>query len=257
MNFYRIFLGCSLLFSISALSAPTSDATYAEWHTLLKEVSEMKGSVTTVDYAALKANPTKLNAVLEKLTALSSEEFSKFNENERLAFYINAYNAFTLKLIVDHYPVKSIKDIGGVFKKPWDIRFFTLLGQRRTLDELEHGIIRKQFNEPRIHLALVCAAKACPGLRPYTAANLNQELDQATGDFLRDPTRNRYDAAKHKLMLGKIFDWYSDDFKKKFSSVPSFVAPYMANGNKKLESEIKSSETKISYLDYDWSLNKK
>lgn len=257
MKFFRIFLVYSLLFSVSAVSAPLFDATYAEWHSLLKEVSDVKGSVTNVDYDALKANPAKLNSVLEKLTAVSAEEFSKFKENERLAFYINAYNAFTVKLIVDHYPVKSIKNIGGAFKKPWDIRFFTLLGQKRTLDELEHGIIRKQFNEPRIHLALVCAAKACPGLRPYTAANLDPELDKASGDFLRDPTRNRYDATKHELTLAKIFDWYGDDFKKKFSSVPLFVAPYLANGDKKLESEIKSPETKVSYFDYDWSLNKK
>ena len=213
----RNFALFSIPFLLSAAFAapPEFDHTHASWKAIVSETVKTEGSVSEVDYAKIKRAPQALDGYLSTLSAVPSEAYEKFSTDEKLTFLINAYNAFTVKLIIEHYPVRSIKKIGGAFSSPWKVKFFKLLGKERYLDELEHEIIRKQFNEPRIHLALVCASKGCPALRAYDAKKLNEELDHTTNVFLRDPQRNRYDPASKKLELGKIFDWYGEDFVKK------------------------------------------
>ena len=118
-----------------------------------------------VDYAGLKANPGELRRYLDELSTPSEMDFGRWMEKEQLAFLINLYNATTLRLIVDHYPVKSIKDIGNLWKGPWDQPVVRLFGRKVTLNTIEHDILRKNYEEPRIHFALVCAARGCPPLR--------------------------------------------------------------------------------------------
>jgi hypothetical protein len=175
---------------------------------------------------------------------IQKKDFDSWTSEQRLAFLINLYNASTLRLIRDHYPVKSIKDIGGWFKGPWDQPIVTLFGKQVTLDHLEHDIIRKQFKEPRIHMALVCAAKGCPPLRreAYTADKLESQLADQSRQYLASPTGLIIDKTKGKVFISSIFKWYGSDF----PSVSNFIEKY---SGKKLKG------LKIDYLDYDWSLN--
>jgi hypothetical protein len=172
-----------------------------------------------------------------------------WSANEQKAYWINAYNAFTVSLIVSKYPVKSIKDIGGKIYKvntPWDIKFITIGGKKYDLNNIEHGILRKKYDDPRIHFALVCAAISCPRLRneAYTAAKLDAQLEAAGKDFLNDTAKNNIRA--DQADLSKYFTWYQGDFTKKGSLV-EFINKY---------SQIKiDNNTKINYLDYNWSLN--
>lgn len=239
---------------VTARAAQAFDHTHAAWDKWLKEHATATGPVTTVNYKAAKEKPDSLNAYVKTVTSVTREEYDKFSADEKLAFLINSYNALTVKLIVDNYPVKSIKDIGNVFTSPWKKKFFSLLGEEMNLDGIEHGMIRKNWNEPRIHFAVVCASKGCPQLRPeaYVAARVTKQLDEQASSFLKDSSRNKYVAAENKLMLSKIFDWYGGDFVKKAGSVPNFVAPRMA-ANKDEEEKIKKAD--VSFLDYDWTLN--
>ncbi len=248
----RIALILALAVTSSAFAA--FDWTHSTWDTWLKAHTTVQGAVTTVDYKKAKANPATLNDYVKSIEALPKAEFDAANENDRLAFLINAYNALTVKLIVDNYPVKSIKDLGGVFSSPWKKKFFKLFGEERHLDNIEHDMIRKDWNEPRIHFACVCASKGCPQLRgeAFVGAKIDAQLEAQARTFLKDRNRNRFDAATSKLTLSKIFDWYGKDFVKKSGSVQSFVAPRMASTPDE-EKAIQKGE--VSYFDYDWTLN--
>jgi hypothetical protein len=189
---------------------------------------------------------------------IHATDFESWTRDQQLAFLINAYNALTVKLIVKHYPVASIKDIGNFFRSSWKIDFFNLLGEERNLDDIEHNMIRGQsrFSEPRIHFALVCASKGCPKLQPtaFTAENLEMLLQQGAREFLTDRSRNRYNADNKTLSLSMIFKWYGDDFRDRHGSVERFVAEYITDPA--LSQAIGTAQKiSIEYLDYDWSLN--
>lgn len=237
-------------------SASEFDHSHSSWTILLKKNVMIKGRTSTVNYKAIKNDPKDLQAYLNYLEAVSLEKFNHFSENEKLAFLINAYNAFTIKLIVDHYPVKSIKDIGSILTSPWKIKFFNLLGEQRYLDNVEHDMIRKWFNEPRLHFAVVCASIGCPAIKneAYVASQLDQQLEGAAVNFLSDANRNRYRSADQKLELSSIFKWYGGDFVKKFGTLESYIAPRITN-NSADQTIIREKKASISYLDYDWSLN--
>jgi hypothetical protein len=239
-----------------AADSPGFDHAHSGWATVLKKGVSAKGRTTQVDYKGLKAEPSALISYLRTLEAVTQAEYDAFTEAQKLAFLINAYNALTVKLIVDHYPVKSIKDIGSVFSSAWKQKFFTLLGQKRDLDNIEHDMIRKNFNEPRIHFSIVCASVGCPALRaePFVAARLESQLESSTHDFISDPSRNRYLSDSKTLEISSIFDWYDGDFVKKFGSLESFLADRITDdpAQRKI---IREKKAKIRYLDYDWSLN--
>ena len=197
-----------------------------------------------VDYAGLMKNRTPLDQYLDRMALVSENEFSTWPQKGRLAYLVNLYNAATLQLIIDHYPVKSIKDIGGFFKGPWHQPVVRLFGKKITLNNLEHDIIRKQFKEPRIHMALVCAARGCPPLRDeaYTAARLHEQLDEQSMVYLTSPMGMRIDRRSGKVYLSKIFKWYGEDF----TSVTAFVEKHSAQ---------KLDGLAVRWLDYDWTLN--
>jgi len=167
-----------------------------------------------------------------------------WSRNEELAYWINAYNLFTLKLVMDNYPVKSIKDIAG--GKPWDKKFIQLDGRTLSLNDIENNIIRKNFNEPRIHFAVNCASISCPKLinKAYTKDNLNTLLTQQTKAYLSDASQN--ELKEKSVAISNIFDWYKVDFDKDGGVIP-FLKKY---SNVNIE-----SGAKISYKEYNWNLN--
>lgn len=235
---------CLWLFIATAavVSGQTFDQTYPGFNQVLKS----KVLDGRVDYQGLKADPQPLKQFLSEAGALKEVEFNNWSRDEQLAFLINLYNAATLQLIVDHYPVKSIKKIGSIFKGPWDQPAVVWFGKTITLNELEHGIIRKQYHEPRVHMALVCAAQGCPPLRSeaYTAEKLDQQLDDQGRTYLASPAGLVIDSNRGEARISSIFKWYGDDF----SSVPDFIEKQSGKSVKGL---------KIRYLDYDWSLNER
>ncbi len=165
-----------------------------------------------------------------------------WSKEEKLAYWINAYNAYTIKLIIDNYPLKSIKDI----KDPWDRQFFKINGVPHSLNDLEHKILRK-LNEPRIHFAINCASFSCPIVwnRAFTARNVDQTLETQTKNFINDPARNTI--TSNVVSVSKIFSWFKKDFKVNGGDVKDFINRY---------SEVKiDKQPKKGYKDYNWSLN--
>ncbi|OGR88885.1 MAG: hypothetical protein A2992_09425 [Elusimicrobia bacterium RIFCSPLOWO2_01_FULL_59_12] len=217
---------------------------------VLKEVVKEE----RVDYSALKARPADLRVFLDLAAAMTEADFRSWPESKQIAFLINLYNARTLLLIIDHYPIASIKKIGNLLKGPWDQPVVRLFGQTMTLGHLEHEILRKRYNEPRIHFALVCAAKGCPPLRaePYAADALDRQLDDQGRRFMRDSAKNRLDRNAGVLYLSPIFDWFKNDFTGKSESLQAFVAPYLSAAD---ASFLTKNTVKIRFTDYDWSLN--
>ncbi len=232
------------------------DHTHSSFDSFLKSYVLIIGSKSTVNYSAIKENPHKLKEYISLINKVSETQFSSFSEKEKLAFLINAYNALTITLVVNHYPVKSIKDIGGWFSSPWKMDFFTLFGEMHTLDDIEHEMIRKWFDEPRIHFALVCAAKSCPPLRneAFAANKLDAQLEDAAKNFITDKDRNYFNSKENSVFLSSIFKWYGSDFNTKYGSDLKFISKYLfaeTNGQKTFPGE----KVNVYYLNYDWSLN--
>lgn len=201
-----------------------------------------------VDYRALQDNPALLDAYLKKLAETSPASLFAMPEDEKIAFYINAYNAMTLKAVTDHYPVKSIKKIRGV----WDRLKFTVAGRELTLDHIKNKILRWEFREPRVHFALVCAAIGCPKLRSgaYRGRELNRMLNEETRKFINDKERVNLDKDKKTLYVSSIFKWFKNDF----GDIAEFVAKYMPKDEARF---IRENRPRIKYLKYDWALNKR
>ena len=204
-----------------------------------------------VDYHGFKKNEKELDDYLHKL---ETTDPYRLDENARLAFFINAYNGYTVKLILDNFkdgnPPESIKKIGGLFSSPWDIAFVKINGTTYTLDNIEHDIIRKQFDEPRIHFGVNCASKSCPPLisEPYEGEILDAQLEKSTRDFLADSSKNHL--AENTLYISKIFKWYAEDF----NDDP--IAFFLAHSDEDLQNRLKLlNKITVKYLDYDWKLN--
>jgi hypothetical protein len=254
----KTFLLSLLLYS--CLFAATAGAAGDE-HALFSAVLAEHVKDGRVDYAALKTD-VRLGRYLAQLAATDPATLA--SEAERLAFWLNAYNAYTLKLIVDHAPVKSIIEIGtgglvlGSLLKTtaWDIRFATIGGKKYTLNEIEHGIIRRQFKDARVHFALVCASTSCPVLRTeaYEAGALDRQLDEQARLFVRDPIKNRFEITTKTAQLSSIFKWYGSDFGTGERAVLWAVAKYAPEEVRRAV-EAEPDAWKVKYLDYDWSLN--
>jgi len=222
-----------------------------EEHSIYAALLEKYVKQGHVDYRGFKAEEKKLDQYLKVLEKTHSDNLSR---NEQFAFYINAYNAWTIKLILSDYPtVKSIKDLGSIFKSPWNKKICRIDGDVITLDDIEHNILRPRFKDPRVHFAINCAALSCPPLvsEPYLGSTLEQQLNHASTAFINNPQRNYLE--DNTLYISKIFKWFSVDFD---NDVIGFLMKY-AKENLKKELEAKRLKIKIKYLDYDWSLNGK
>jgi hypothetical protein len=208
-----------------------------------------------VDYAGLKENSSELDAYLEQLASVPPDDFKKWTKEQQLALYLNLYNAQTLRLIINYYPLKSIRKIGFLPGAAWRIQNVRFGGHVITLDHLENGIIRKDFNEPRIHFALVCAAMGCPPLRgePFVARTLDRQLDDQTRRFLATTEKNRFEATSNTLRLSSIFKWYDEDFTTPAGSLENYVQPFLPEpAGAALK---RATKVKVEYTDYDWALN--
>jgi hypothetical protein len=241
----------TLLFFFACSGQPSSPMqeppSHEEWTSLLEKHVRADGMV---DYAGFVADRGVLGKYLDKLSE-GMPDPENWSENERLAFWINAYNAFTVKLIIDNYPVESIKDLNPAIAIPmvstvWQKKFFSIGGKDMSLDEIEHDILRKEFDEPRIHFAINCASVSCPPLRneAYVAGRLDEQLEDQAVQFINDPSRNQLDPEEPGL--SRIFSWFGGDFRKNGSLV-EFINRYARIPLKE--------DADISYLPYDWDLN--
>ena len=241
-----------VLMSLSINSwAMAFDHSHQGWTTVLQNYLNAD---SLVNYSSLKNNPEELDAYLEQLQGVHESQYLSWAINEQKAFLINAYNALTLKLIINHYPVNSIKDIGGIFSSPWKKKFFRLLdGRIRTLDQIEHDELRTQFEDYRIHAAVNCASASCPPLRAeaFTAGNLDAQLDEQMTSWLGDMSRNKFEADKNKIKLSMIFKWYRTDFEVWGGGLEAVLLRFGPAPT----DELLGNNAKISYLSYDWSLN--
>jgi len=228
--------------SAQAMAAVVDNRVYAEL--LSKHVD--KG---VVDYAGFKADEARLDRYLKILEQVDPE---RLPPQHQFAFYINAYNAWTIKLILTGYPgVESIKDLGSLFQSPWKKELVRIHGKTLTLDEIEHNILRPRFKDPRVHFAVNCASKSCPPLlsEPYDGDTLEVQLSRVTRDFINDPSQYRIDG--NIFWVSSIFKWFSEDFNR---DVVGFYLRY-AQGDLKKSLEARHGRLEVKYMDYDWSLN--
>ncbi len=237
----------AFVLSASIINGATAQPrfSHAAWDALLKKHVDAKGAV---DYRGFIKDSVALNQYLGQLAANPPQEES-WSREEQLAWWLNAYNAYTVQLITRHYPLKSINDIKKAgAKSPWDIPFISLNGTNITLNHIEHEILRKQFADPRVHFAIVCASQSCPKLaaQAFEAGKVNEQLDRRTKEFLDDPSRNKITA--RQAQVSQIFNWFKEDFTRK-GTVPEFINQYATAKIGK--------GAKISFLEYDWGLNDK
>lgn len=261
----RCFLTALLAAACLAAASPAAaafDHSHAQWGSLLHtHVSWITGGhASVVDYDGMQGDRKTLQAYLAALSQVTQQDYDGWTRAQRLAFLINAYNAFTVELILTRYPdLESIKDLGSLIQSPWKKRFFQLLGKPRTLDELEHGMIRAPgvFDDPRIHFAVNCASVGCPALRPeaFVPEKIDQQLEDGVQRFLSDRGRNRADS--EALYVSKIFDWYGVDFAAKAGSVANWLARYadQLTADPALQRRIREAKLPVRFLDYDWRLN--
>jgi hypothetical protein len=261
-----------LIVSSTAFAETNGEFSYDNYAAVLKKHVNEEG---VVDYKGLKENREKLDDFAAELATLKLETFEAWTDAQKVALWINAYNALTLQAIINHYPIKprlfggllypdnSIRQIPGV----WDRVTFPVMGTKVTLDGIEHDTLRAKFNEPRIHMALVCAAMGCPPLRrePYRGDDLDAQLDDQTRRFLKNPKQFRIEPIEGRVYLSSIFKWFGQDFVKTYGTdenlkghsereraVLNFISKYADN---KIADFLRTSDYEIGYLDYDWSLN--
>ncbi len=203
-----------------------------------------------VNYNGFMDERSTFKGYLKELR-VNPPDVTTWSKNDQMAFWINAYNAFTIELILDNYPITSIKDIGAKLQipfvnTPWDVKFIEIGGEEYDLNNIEHNILRKNFDDPRIHFAIVCASLSCPNLRPeaYTGEKLEAQLTHQTKRFLADTNKNKI--TKTDIKISKIFSWFKGDFTKKETLI-TFLNKYAP--------EMIPPEADISYMKYDWSLN--
>ncbi len=257
--------------SATAPEAKSRVCFYDHYAVALKSFVDDRG---VVDYRGLKASRQQLDAFVGALSRINPVEYENWSDAQKVAMWINAYNGLTLQAIINHYPIKSsfisslryprnsIRQISGV----WDKLEFVVMGRKRTLDSIEHSTLRQRFNEPRIHMALVCAAMGCPPLRnqPYRADGLDAQLDDQARRFLSDPLKFRIDRDKKLVYMSSIFKWFGDDFIKTYGTedfaghgaaeraVLNFISKHLTDSDRRY---LRTQKYRIKYLSYDWSLN--
>lgn len=262
-------------YGLEEVKTDSFDHSYATYNSLLNRYVKN----ARVNYEGFINSRAEFETFLRALGSVDEDVFESWTEEQRLAFWINAYNAFTIKAIIDHYPIKRSFTLVGIFYAPsdsilqikgvWTKLQFRALGNMVTLDEIEHQILRKKFNEPRIHMAINCASISCPDLRneAYTPEKLEEQLADASINFVNNPDKGVYvNEQSGKVKLSKIFKWFGDDFinnygsKKLFNNyslkenaVLNFTSEYIES--EEVKEYLMNNKLKIGYLGYDWHLN--
>lgn len=233
--------------------------TFGQDHKLFTEILNDLVKNGLVDYDNLR-NDDRLPKYLDQLSNTNIEELTR---KEKLAFWINAYNAYTLQVVVENYPIESIMELhtGGriigylLGKTVWDKNFIEITGKKYNLNDIEHKILRK-MNEPRIHFAIVCASISCPELRneAYEANKLETQLDEQTKEFINDTLHNRFDLKNREAKLSEIFNWFEEDFGNSKEDVLHYISNYL---HEEIAYDIKNNLNKwdVSFMNYDWDLN--
>jgi hypothetical protein len=240
---------------------------YADYAIVLSRYVDAKG---LVNYAGLKSDRPSLDAFLDTIAKLDPARFESWSDKDRMAFYINAYNALTIAAVLDRYPIKktttafpkgSIRQIPGV----WDKVKFTMLGKAVTLNEIEHAILRERFSEPMIHFALAYGTVDGAKLRdePYTGSKLDAQFQSQARGFLKESNNLRFE--KGKVLLSALFNWFGNDFIPKYRTEDKFI-PYLPLDrailnfllqytDKEIHPVLLASDYKVEYIDFNWSLN--
>lgn len=237
-------------------ACPDVDPAHGAWTRLLAaHVDDGR-----VDYEGIaRAGRDALDAYLATLEGVCRATYDAWSREARIAFWLNVYNAAVVRLVLDEWPIDSVRDVGwlpgAAFRKP--VLSMEGLGRRRmSLDDVEHDTLRHDpgLFDARMHFALVCGARSCPPLRAeaYRGADLGAQLDDQGRRFLRDVTKNRWDGASRTLFLSAIFRWFREDFERAAGSVPAFVARYLPPAD---AAAIEAGEVEVEHLDYDWALN--
>lgn len=250
-------LGATVLGGPVTVGAGT-DTDTASYARLLERFVTADGPVR---YAALQADPADLDRFLASVAKAVPQQLEALPESDRIAFWVNAYNAITLKTIVDSYPIRargfsalrypasSIRQIAGA----WSNRSWIVAGRTMSLDDIEHETLRKRFSEPRVHMALVCAAVGCPPLRsePYAGDRLGEQLDDQARRYLASPAGLRVESGGRRVAVSSIFKWFAGDFEAT-GGVRAFLSRYAPA---EARSALADPRTTITFLDYDWGLN--
>jgi hypothetical protein len=272
--FSLLSIACVIFISTKEAASTGENISYSLYAKVLD--SFVDGS-SRVDYKRLKIERQNLDAFIRNLAVVDSVDFETWTDEAKIAFWVNVYNALTLRVIIDNYPIKSsffrslsypknsIRQIGGV----WDKIFFSVLGESYTLDQIEHQILRQEFSEPRIHMALVCAAKSCPNLRqePYEESKLDFQLETQTRTFLSYGKNYSIDRDKRTIYLSSIFNWFGEDFievytpesgfvdaNQKERAVLYFISLHVPEEDKRY---LEKGSYSIRYQKYDWTLNER
>lgn len=266
-----------LMLVVFPIQATESQDAFDHEHFLLTEVLGEYVSNGLVNYKLLKADQDTLNEYLQELARIDPAAYRKWTREQKLALWINAYNAFTIKVILDHYPIEhswradpighypdnSIRQINGV----WDDITWTVMGKEYTLNHMEHEIMRRELADPRIHFVLVCASRGCPYLenQAFEAPDLDARLDQAGINYIYDSRKLRIDRKKKVVQLPQIFKWFDEDFvegtqyKQLFKDHPSKEAGILSwvyrYASKEDREFLENNTLQIVYLYYDWALN--
>lgn len=247
------YLGLALIITLSLVVGTLGSATPGQASTVNHEIwAKLLGKYVKpggVDYAGFKKEEERLDQYLKMLENTDPE---KLPRREQYAYYINAYNAWTIKLILSGYPgVESIKDFGSILQSPWQKKWVRVNGNVITLDHVEHDILRPRYKDPRVHFAINCSAVSCPPLRPepYLADILDQQLDDSTRSFINDANSHRLEG--NTLYVSRIFKWFSEDFN---GDALGFYLQY-AEGDLKEKLTRQKDNIQVKYLHYDWSLN--
>ena len=251
----NIFLG--MLFLISVSSAQNKN----EQHLLFTQILNDYVHTGLVDYTKLK-DDKRLDEYLVQLENTNPDNL--LTDEDKLAFWINAYNAFTLKFILEEYPVESINDLhwGGLYlgtllgTTVWDDEKILINGTKLSLNNIEHDIARKKINEERVHFAMVCASLGCPSLRneAFEGYKLNKQLNEQARIFFNDETKNNFNINKRTAYLSKILDWYSSDFGKDDQGILLYISQFL-DSDIADDIERNSPQWEIDHLSYNWDLN--
>ena len=247
----RWIIGWITLLTAVSLILPLPAVSGGVDNTIYRDLLERHVKDGRVSYDGFKQEEALLD---QYLAILSATDPATLPRNHAFAFYINAYNAFTVKLILSRYPkINSIKEIGSFFSGPWSKKFIPLNGWTVSLDHIEHEVLRPRFKDPRVHFAINCAARSCPPLmgEPFEGETLDTQLDRQTRAFINNP-KDTFVKDK-KVFISKIFDWFDEDFN---DNPLLFIRQYAGD---RLTSDLETAgpEPKIKYLHYDWSLNRR
>lgn len=274
MQIFRNLLALLLVGWFAGSAHANFDHRHQAWDALLKKhvVLIEGGNSSQLHYIGMQKDRAQLKTYLESLSVVRRSEFDRWTQAQRMAFLINAYNAFTVEKILTRYPdIGSIWDFGKLFGNPFKDSFFKLFGEDFSVDRIENEILRKPgaYDEPRVHFAINCASVGCPKLRDeaYVAERLGAQLEEQTRRFLSSRTRNRYNAADEAIEVSKIFDWYKEDWTSGYRGLDGKGPPMVSreqffSGYADLladrpedQAKIRERKAKIRFLDYDWNLN--